>query len=148
MAGRPKRGVKGGESKVVRETKLGCPDAEKVEKAPEVSGRGRRQASVATKSWASLIPRSRSNSQGRVEQDVKSKSKGKTENATLSNPAERQMEKGKGKCSKDNKTPTNSSAVKGGKGKAKSVDTSLSTPTSSERANDGEEKKRRGKLRC
>ena len=113
MAARPKRGAKGGESsKVAKEKKLGCPDAGKVEEAPEVSGRGRRQASVAIKSWASLIPRSRSNSQGRVEQDVKSKSKGKTENATLSNPAERQMEKGKGKCSKDNKTPSEAGRIR------------------------------------
>ena len=90
MAARPKRGAKGGESKEVREKELGCSDVQKVEKAPEVSGRGRRQASAAPKSWASLIPRSRSNSQGRVEQEAK----GKTGNNTPSNPAERQLKKG------------------------------------------------------
>ena len=134
MAARPKRGAKGGESsKVAKEKKLGCPDAEKVEEAPEVSGRGRRQASAATKAWASLIPRSRSNSQGRVE----AKPKGKTGNATPStNPAERQQEKGKGRGRKDNKTPTTSTADKTGKRKAK-LDTNLSTPASSELASDG-----------
>ena len=153
MAARPKRGAKGEENKVVREKKLGCPDAEKVEKAPEVSGRGRRQASAATKAWASLIPRSRSNSQGRVEPEAKAKPEGKTGNATPSNPAKGQLGKGKGKGSKDNKTPTNSTVEKGGKRRAKSVNANLPTPTSSELANDGgeeeiadksEEKKRKG----
>ena len=137
MAARPKRGAKGGESsKVAKENKLGCPDAEKVEEAPEVSGRGRRQASAATKAWASLIPRSRSISQGRLEEEAKAKPKGKTGNATPSNPAEGQLEKGKGRGRKDNKTPTTSAADKTGKRKAK-LDTNLSTPASSELASDG-----------
>ena len=76
MAGRPKRGTKGGEKKVMRGNKQGGAEAveadkeapkaqgsrkqankvEKVEidnvdKAPEVSVRGRRQASVASKAW-------------------------------------------------------------------------------------------------
>ena len=151
MAARPKRGAKGGESsKVAKEKKLGCPDAGKVEEAPEVSGRGRRQASAATKAWASLIPQSRSNSQGRVEEEAKAKPKGKTGNATPSN-AEGQLEKGKGRGRKDNKTPTTSAADKTGKRKAKLVDTNLSTPTSSELTSDGrnenksEEEKGRGR---
>ena len=135
MAARPKRGTKGAEGKVVRDKKL---EPEKVEKAAaEVSGRGRRQASAATKAWASLIPRSRSNSQGRVEQEVKAKSKGKSGHTTPSNPAEKQTAKGKG--GKDNKTPANSALEKGGKRKARPDNTDLATPTSSGLASDGRE---------
>ena len=135
MAARPKRGTKGVEGKVVRDKKQ---ETEKVEKAAaEVSGRGRRQASAATKAWASLIPRSRSNSQGRVEQEVKAKSKGKSGHATPVNPAEKLTAKGKG--GKDNKTSTNSALEKGGKRKARPDNTDLATPTSSGLASDGRE---------